>query len=763
MPYISYRLKKPNLPATVMYTDQANTLSNVSEPSTPATGKGAVWFDASLKKWRIKYDNGTIENLGVGSSGAVAHKDSHKSGGSDAFAKTDVLNTASRYLETKSDPSSDASALWLVDGGLDIKYWDDQGTPVKQTLERRSMKGVANGYCELDEDGFVPPERLSFDETNIAMRDYTARVFKIDSTYYALKFDGTLIDSGAVFETVAQSAIALHGAIYFGGIDFFNDQEFEITSAGLVVTDNIYGTHLIFGKQSGLVVPNGFTGTAVHFLNSAYSGLTLDGYIMEAGTPARLWTGVKFEASANGESCVYSTLDGNSGIIDGALNCVQLHAVGTGFTQAIEVKDITFFNFINGVVWSGNGPRGGNVFNNLIIQCPPYALRGFKDVSNGGDNTSNTITNCVVWDLPGGAQGINILSDGKVTILGGKTMYDPANDLSSETTIFDERFGTLTHEPIRITKTGSSFIELYRPENTVDSFHTIQFMMNDSAGNKTIYASEFAYLEDNTNGSEEGAWGVNCMVGGSENNLLYMNGADGLSFTQTGSNYASLGTANLSEDRAYQLPDVDTMLAGLGVAQTFTQNQTISENTINLLDFFRPVNTVDAEWGIDFNANDSTSVKTKYASINAYIVDNTNATEDGGIEMSTIVNGAEQFLLFIEPSGFYISQTGGNYIVLSNSGISGGDKTFTFPNANSLLIGNDNTDVTLADGKDFAVGSSAGTKIGTATTQKIGFFNATPIAQKAANADTSGATLGQLETEVNELKQIFRDFGWLAT
>jgi hypothetical protein len=58
--------------------------------------------------------------------------------------------------------------------------------------------------------------------------------------------------------------------------------------------------------------------------------------------------------------------------------------------------------------------------------------------------------------------------------------------------------------------------------------------------------------------------------------------------------------------------------------------------------------------------------------------------------------------------------------------------------------------------------ATAGTKIGTATTQKIAFWNADPVVQPAANADTSGATLGELETEVNELKAMLRTIGLLA-
>ena len=58
--------------------------------------------------------------------------------------------------------------------------------------------------------------------------------------------------------------------------------------------------------------------------------------------------------------------------------------------------------------------------------------------------------------------------------------------------------------------------------------------------------------------------------------------------------------------------------------------------------------------------------------------------------------------------------------------------------------------------------AGSGLQRGTSATQKQSFWGATPVVQPSANADTSGATLGQLETEVNELKQLLRDIGLMA-
>lgn len=61
----------------------------------------------------------------------------------------------------------------------------------------------------------------------------------------------------------------------------------------------------------------------------------------------------------------------------------------------------------------------------------------------------------------------------------------------------------------------------------------------------------------------------------------------------------------------------------------------------------------------------------------------------------------------------------------------------------ALACGN----VTLADAKDIAVGTTTGTKIGTATAQKLGFWNAAPAVQPAAIANlTVTASTGSLPT-----------------
>jgi hypothetical protein len=50
--------------------------------------------------------------------------------------------------------------------------------------------------------------------------------------------------------------------------------------------------------------------------------------------------------------------------------------------------------------------------------------------------------------------------------------------------------------------------------------------------------------------------------------------------------------------------------------------------------------------------------------------------------------------------------------------------------------------VTIADAGNIVLNTTTGTKIGTATSQKLGFFNATPVIQQAGTGETVGFTAG---------------------
>jgi hypothetical protein len=72
-----------------------------------------------------------------------------------------------------------------------------------------------------------------------------------------------------------------------------------------------------------------------------------------------------------------------------------------------------------------------------------------------------------------------------------------------------------------------------------------------------------------------------------------------------------------------------------------------------------------------------------------------------------------------------------------------------------------NRAITVSDGGNVVLGTTTGTKIGIATTQKIGFYNATPVVQPTAVADATDAV--DVITQLNALLTRMRNLGLIAT
>lgn len=90
-----------------------------------------------------------------------SHAINHAVGGTDPFTKTMTMGGMSRYLEQAADMASDSRRVWINTNSKLIEYWDNQTTPVQQTIEVQSNRGAASGYCDLDSNSLVPLSRLS--------------------------------------------------------------------------------------------------------------------------------------------------------------------------------------------------------------------------------------------------------------------------------------------------------------------------------------------------------------------------------------------------------------------------------------------------------------------------------------------------------------------------------------------------------------------------------------------------------------------------
>ena len=89
----------------------------------------------------------------------------------------------------------------------------------------------------------------------------------------------------------------------------------------------------------------------------------------------------------------------------------------------------------------------------------------------------------------------------------------------------------------------------------------------------------------------------------------------------------------------------------------------------------------------------------------------------------------------------------------------------TYFNDNITLRPSATGDLLLGDYNDIDYATTSdgyGFKICKQAADKMGFWGVAPVNQPDANADTSGATTNQLETEINELKALLREVGFMA-
>lgn len=95
----------------------------------------------------------------------------------------------------------------------------------------------------------------------------------------------------------------------------------------------------------------------------------------------------------------------------------------------------------------------------------------------------------------------------------------------------------------------------------------------------------------------------------------------------------------------------------------------------------------------------------------------------------------------LQALGLIASGSGNTPLNLTGGAVTAGAATFAGVSAANITA----DDITIRDGKNIIADSTNGTKIGTGTTQKLGFWNATPVAQpsganQAALTNSTGGT-----------------------
>ena len=228
-----------------------------------------------------------------------------------------------------------------------------------------------------------------------------------------------------------------------------------------------------------------------------------------------------------------------------------------------------------------------------------------------------------------------------------------------------------------------------------DALGNLVYRGEDSAGNATDYASIVAQIQDTTNTSEDGILDLMTSAAGTlasririKNVNVGINEADPQDLLHiTDSASGTVLQLQCTTDSASSGADI--LLARHRGASSAGQDNDVLSSI-----FFEGKN--DA----------STPEEISFAAIEAKIIDASDGTEDGQLN-------------------FQVQDAGGLTTQLSIEADT----------------------ITVSDTVNFAFNTSTGTKIGTATSQKLAFFNATPVIQQSAIADiTVSASSGTLPT-----------------
>ena len=228
-----------------------------------------------------------------------------------------------------------------------------------------------------------------------------------------------------------------------------------------------------------------------------------------------------------------------------------------------------------------------------------------------------------------------------------------------------------------------------------DNLANLVYRANDSAGNAHDYASIVASIETTTDGSEDGVLDIMSSASGTlASRIRLLNNKVGigeatplhpLHLTSTAAGIA-FQIESSADDAA---SGADLMLVHRRGASGAGQ-----DNDVLSTIFYRGKN------------DNGTPEEVDYAAIQSVIIDASDGTEDGQLNLQVMDAGTLTTQISVDADA-----------------------------------------ITLGDAVNFVFNTTTGTKIGTATTQKLAFFNATPVVQQSAIANiTTTASSGTLPT-----------------
>jgi len=228
-----------------------------------------------------------------------------------------------------------------------------------------------------------------------------------------------------------------------------------------------------------------------------------------------------------------------------------------------------------------------------------------------------------------------------------------------------------------------------------DNLGNLVYRGEDSAGNTHDYASIVASIEDTTNTSEDGILDIMASASGTlASRIRIKNNKVGIG--ETDPIYPLHLTTTLTGQALQLQCDANDAASGANLMLYHRRGSSGAgqDNDIISTIFYRGKN------------DNGTPEEIDYAAIQSVIIDASDGTEDGQLNLQVMDAGTLTTQISVDANA-----------------------------------------ITLGDAVNFVFNSSTGTKIGTATSQKLAFFNATPVVQQSAIANiATTASSGTLPT-----------------
>jgi len=301
-----------------------------------------------------------------------------------------------------------------------------------------------------------------------APADYV--VWASGSTYRAVRSaDGQIVASGAVPQAVIQAALDQGGDIYISDGIYTLGGTFSGLTLGNVSGINDRQTRVRMGPNAFIRVPSGYSGRcAFVFLNGTNNCELVGGWIVEAGTPEKKWTGVIFESNTQDGNQLNRIRDtkiqsANIGI---ELRCFsgsgnQGSVNGNRFENVFINQANIGINFNQEAVFvDGINSMNRNNFDHVVFEA------SFISGCSGGVNNvigrANAFIDCKMWDLPGSGQSSCVITSGATDtlILQGIMTRDNFIDQGQHTRIID---------PFQ----GYRDLQVLPSEKKIGSLHTV--------------------------------------------------------------------------------------------------------------------------------------------------------------------------------------------------------------------------------------------------------------------------------------------------